>query len=89
MLEPFSRRQATTPAHVSRVRVVPRGETDLWLEPARAYKLAHRREPRVHIPALDSRDGVLGDPGTLAQVSLGQARPGPREIDEVAAVHLA
>ena len=89
VLEPFSRRQATSPAHVSRVRAVPGGETDLWLEPARAYERAHGRETRVHLPSLDSRHGVLGDPGALAKLGLGQAGPGPREIDEVAAVHFA
>ncbi len=88
MLEPFQRRQAKAPAYVSRVRVVPSRETDLWLEPARAYELADGREARVHLAALDSRHGVLGDAGAFAQVGLGQGRPGACEIDEIAAVHI-
>ena len=87
LLEPFSRRQATSAAHVSRVRAVPGGETDLWLEPARADEPADGREPRVYLPSLDSGHGVLGNPGALAHFGLGQAGPGPGEIDEVAAVH--
>ena len=89
LLEPLARRQAPASADVTYVRAVVGRESDLWLEPAGTEKLAHSREARVNLASLDPGDGGLSDPGSLTQLGLGETCSRPREIDEVATVHLA